>query len=163
VKSPIIVFCSWGDNITPPQQALGWITDLYEDDREIAANGQTIVYTLHQSIGHLGIFVSGKVAGKEHREFTSCMDLIDLTPPGLYEAVITEVQSDTPNRDLIDGRYLFRLEARTLDDVRRLVGRRPEDDMRFAVAAQVSEITQGLYRNFASPVVRTLANPVAAE
>ena len=26
IRSPIIVFCSWGDNITPPQQALGWIT-----------------------------------------------------------------------------------------------------------------------------------------
>ena len=23
IKSPIVVFCSWGDNITPPQQALG--------------------------------------------------------------------------------------------------------------------------------------------
>ena len=26
---PIVVFCSKGDNITPPQQALGWILDLY--------------------------------------------------------------------------------------------------------------------------------------
>src|SRR5262245_20692059 len=66
IRSPVIVLCSWGDNITPPQQALGWITDLYEHDDEIVANGQTIVYTLHQSIGHLGIFVSGKVATKEH-------------------------------------------------------------------------------------------------
>src|SRR5947199_663976 len=82
IRSPIIVFCSWGDNITPPQQALGWITDLYDHEREIVANGQTIVYTLHQSIGHLGIFVSGKVATKEHRELTTCMDMIDLTPPG---------------------------------------------------------------------------------
>ena len=62
IKSPIIVFCSWGDDITPPQQALGWILDLYDDDDDIVANGQTIVYSLHQSIGHLGIFVSGKVA-----------------------------------------------------------------------------------------------------
>ena len=65
------MFCSWGDDITPPQQALGWITDLYAEDSEIVANGQTIVYTLHQSIGHLGIFVSGKVATKEHGEFAS--------------------------------------------------------------------------------------------
>ena len=28
IKSPILVFCSKGDNITPPQQALGWILDL---------------------------------------------------------------------------------------------------------------------------------------
>ena len=91
IRSPIIVLCSWGDNITPPQQALGWITDLYEHDDEIVTNGQTIVYTLHQTIGHLGIFVSGKVATKEHAEFASCMEMIDLLPPGLYEAVITEV------------------------------------------------------------------------
>ena len=92
IRSPIIVLCSWGDNITPPQQALGWITDLYEHEDEIVANGQTIVYTLHQTIGHLGIFVSGKVATKEHAEFASCMEMIDLLPPGLYEAVITEVE-----------------------------------------------------------------------
>ena len=30
IRSPIVVFCSWGDNITPPQQALGWVTDLYD-------------------------------------------------------------------------------------------------------------------------------------
>ena len=29
IKSPILVFCSKGDNISPPPQALGWITDLY--------------------------------------------------------------------------------------------------------------------------------------
>lgn len=163
VKSPIIVFCSWGDNITPPQQALGWITDLYDDDREIAANAQTIVYTLHESIGHLGIFVSGKVADKEHREFTSCMDLIDLLPPGLYEAVIDDVGPDAKYPDLIEGRYLFRLEARTLDAVRQIVGPRPDDDMRFAVAAQVSEIGRGLYETMAAPFVRAAATEPMAE
>jgi len=69
IHSPIIVFCSWGDDITPPQQALHWILDLYDHEDEIVAAGQTIVYCLHQSIGHLGIFVSGKVATKEHDEF----------------------------------------------------------------------------------------------
>ena len=28
IRSPIVVFCSKGDNITPPQQALDWILDL---------------------------------------------------------------------------------------------------------------------------------------
>jgi pimeloyl-ACP methyl ester carboxylesterase len=60
ITAPIIVFCSWGDNITPPQQALDWVLDLYDSDRELVANGQTIVYTMHQDIGHLGIFVSGQ-------------------------------------------------------------------------------------------------------
>src|SRR6266436_6121761 len=30
IKSPIVVFCSWGDDIPPPQQALDWILDLYD-------------------------------------------------------------------------------------------------------------------------------------
>ena len=97
ITSPIIVFCSWGDNITPPQQALDWVLDLYDSDRELVANGQTIVYTMHQNIGHLGIFVSGKVATKEHGEFVTCMEMIDVLPPGSYEAVITEVDERTVN------------------------------------------------------------------
>ncbi len=88
IKGPIVVFCSRGDNITPPQQALDWILDLYNHEDEVIENGQTIVYTLHQSIGHLGIFVSGKVANKEDKELVDFMDMIDLLPPGLYEAVI---------------------------------------------------------------------------
>jgi poly(3-hydroxyalkanoate) synthetase len=80
IRSPIVVFCSEGDNITPPQQALGWILDLYEDVDDIRSYGQTIVYTIHKSIGHLGIFVSGGVARKEHGEFSSNIDLIDLLP-----------------------------------------------------------------------------------
>ena len=62
IRSPIVVFCSKGDNVTPPQQALGWILDLYENVDEIRSYGQTIVYTIHETVGHLGIFVSGGVA-----------------------------------------------------------------------------------------------------
>jgi hypothetical protein len=162
IRAPIIVFCSWGDNITPPQQALGWVLDLYDHEREIVANGQTIVYTLHDSIGHLGIFVSGKVATKEHGEFVSCMELIDVLPPGLYEAVITEVDENTVNPELVHGRYLFRLEARALNDIRALGGNDAEDDKRFATVERVSEINQGLYRTLAAPAIRaSVTEPVA--
>jgi pimeloyl-ACP methyl ester carboxylesterase len=153
ITSPIIVFCSWGDDITPPQQALGWILDLYDDDEEIVKAGQTIVYCLHQSIGHLGIFVSGKVATKEHGEFAQAMDMIDLMPPGLYEAVITGLDETVENRELVQGGYLFSLETRRLDDIRKLGGNSPADDMAFATAARVSEINQGLYRTLLSPAV----------
>jgi hypothetical protein len=163
IKAPIVCFCSWGDNITPPQQALNWILDLYDDVKEIVANGQTIVYSLHHTIGHLGIFVSGKVAAKEHREFVSCMEMIAAAPPGLYEAVITEVGEDTANRDLVDGKYLFRLERRTLDDIRAFGVNSPEDDKRFATVARVSEINSGLYRAFASPWIRPWFNEPIAE
>jgi hypothetical protein len=163
IRSPIIVFCSWGDNITPPQQALDWILDLYDDVKEIIANGQTIVYTLHHTIGHLGIFVSGKVATKEHREFVSCMEMIDLMPPGLYEATITDVGEDTENRDLVDGKYLFRLEARTLDDIRAFGVNAPEDDKRFEAVARVSEVNLSLYRTLAEPWIRASVTEPMAE
>jgi hypothetical protein len=162
ITAPIIVFCSWGDNITPPQQALGWILDLYDHDREIVENGQTIVYTMHQSIGHLGIFVSGKVASKEHGEFVSCIELIDALPPGLYEAVITEVDESTVNRNLVEGKYLFRLEARTLDNIRALGTNDAADDKRFATVARVSEINRGLYESAVAPAIRmSMMEPMA--
>ena len=104
IRSPIVVFCSKGDNVTPPQQALGWILDLYENVDEIRSYGQTIVYTIHESVGHLGIFVSGGVAKKEHGEFSSNIDLIDTLPPGLYEAVFESKTGDTANPDLVDRR-----------------------------------------------------------
>ncbi len=162
IQSPIIVFCSWGDNITPPQQALHWILDLYDHEHEIVANGQTIVYTMHQTIGHLGIFVSGAVAAKEHGELVSCMEMIEVLPPGLYEAVITEVDENTINRDLVQGRYLFRLEARTLAHIRALGGNDAADDARFATAARVSEINLGIYNTVAAPAVRGLSSEASA-
>ena len=33
IKQPIIVFASMGDNITPPQQAFNWISDIYSSHR----------------------------------------------------------------------------------------------------------------------------------
>jgi Protein of unknown function (DUF3141) len=158
IKSPIVVFCSWGDNITPPQQALDWILDLYDSEKEIAANGQTIIYALHQTIGHLGIFVSAKVATKEGEEFTRTIDIIDILPPGLYETVITEKAPETARPELVSGNYLVRFEARTLDDIRALGGNNAADDLRFATAARVSEINQGLYRTLASPVIHSMVN-----
>ncbi|MEA1652765.1 DUF3141 domain-containing protein [Nitrospirillum sp. BR 11164] len=162
IKSPIIVFCSWGDDITPPQQALDWILDLYESDAELAAGGQTIVYSLHPSIGHLGIFVSAKVAAKEHDEFTRTMDLIDVLPPGLYEAVFTE-KTGVAHAELVSGHYLTRFERRGLDDIRALGGNDARDDRRFATVARVSALNRDLYDRTLRPVVRRLATDHGAE
>ena len=162
IRSPIVVFCSKGDNITPPQQALGWILDLYEDVDDIRAYGQTIVYTIHESVGHLGIFVSAGVARKEHDEFSSNIDLIDVLPPGLYEAVLEAKGEDTVGSDLVAGQWVMRCEARTLDDIRALGGNDAADERRFATAARVSEINLALYRAFAQPVVRAMTSaPIA--
>jgi hypothetical protein len=163
IKSPIIVFCSFGDDITPPQQALDWILDPYEDVSDLIANGQTIIYSLHQSIGHLGIFVSGKVAKKEHEEFTLNMNLIDVIPPGLYEMVLTEAEGDTPRADLVEGKYIAKLEPRTLDDIRALGHNDAADQRRFETVARISDINQGLYRTFGSPTIKSLTTQTSAE
>jgi pimeloyl-ACP methyl ester carboxylesterase len=163
IRSPIVAFCSKGDNVTPPQQALGWILDLYDDVDEIRSYGQTIVYTVHESVGHLGIFVSGGVAKKEHNEFSSNIDLIDTLPPGLYEAVFEAKTADTINPDLAAGNWVMRCEARTLDDIRALGGNDAADERRFATAARVSETNLALYRTFAQPMVRALASSPMAE
>ncbi len=159
VRSPIVVFCSEGDNVTPPQQALGWILDLYDDVDEIRGYGQTIVYTIHKSIGHLGIFVSGKVARKEHDEFSSNIDMIDTLPPGLYEALFERKTAETAGADLAGGDWVMRCEARTLDDIRALGGNNAADEHCFETVDRVSQANLALYRTFMQPVVRALANP----
>lgn len=163
ISSPIVVFCSKGDNITPPQQALGWILDLYRDVDEIRAYGQTIVYTVHETVGHLGIFVSGGVAKKEHSEFSSNIDLIDVLPPGLYEATFEAKSADIANAELASGQWIMRCQQRTLDDIRAMGGNTAEDELRFATAARVSEINLANYRNFVQPWVRAAVTPQVAE
>ncbi|HMR33703.1 MAG TPA: DUF3141 domain-containing protein [Geminicoccaceae bacterium] len=163
IKSPIVCFCSRGDDITPPPQALGWILDLYDSVDDIRAHGQTIVYCVHETIGHLGIFVSGSVARKEHEEFAGNIDFIDVLPPGLWEAVIVGKRADEPNADLTVGEYVLRFEARNLDDIRAYGANDAEDERRFATVARVSEINLGLYRTFMQPFVQALANPAMSQ
>src|SRR5437762_1737417 len=84
IKTPIVLFASMGDNITPPQQAFNWVADVYGSTDEIKARGQVIVGLVHEDIGHLGIFVSGKVAKKEHAQIVSVLKSVEALPPGLY-------------------------------------------------------------------------------
>ena len=165
IRSPIVVFCSKGDNITPPQQALDWILDLYDNVDEIRAYGQTIVYTIHENVGHLGIFVSGRRrAKKEHGEFSSNIDLIDTLPPGLYEATFEAKTADTANPDLVGGDWVMRCEARTLDDIRAMGGNDAADERRFAAAdARVADtispsIARSCSRSCAPRSTRPLAD-----
>ncbi len=163
IRSPIVVFCSKGDNVTPPQQALGWILDLYDSVDEIRQHGQTIVYAVHEKAGHLGIFVSAGVARKEHDEFASNIDLIDVLPPGLYEAVLDPKGEAAGDSDLVGGEWIMRCETRTLDDIRALGSNSLEDERRFAAAARLSEINLALYRAWLQPAVRAAVTPAMAE
>ncbi|HEY2529730.1 MAG TPA: DUF3141 domain-containing protein [Xanthobacteraceae bacterium] len=163
IRSPVVVFCSKGDNVTPPQQALGWILDLYQDADEIRSYGQTIVYMVHEKVGHLGIFVSAGVARKEHGELSSNIDLIDTLPPGLYEAIFEAKTTVTANPDLVGGDWVMRCEIRTLDDIRALGGNDAADERCFAATDRVSQTNLAFYRTFVQPFVRAFVSPPLAQ
>ena len=162
IRTPIVVFASWGDNITPPQQALNWIADLYDSVDEIRLNEQTIVYCLHEKVGHLGIFVSASVAQRETSELAGALELIDTLPPGLYEAVIQDTTPGMPGLEYVQGRYLIQFVPRQIADILALDDGR-EDEQAFEVVKRVSQTNQALYDRFASPVVSMLANETSAK
>jgi hypothetical protein len=136
---------------------------LFRSDEDILAAGQTIVYAVHETIGHLGIFVSGGIAKKEHQEFASNIDLIDCLPPGLYEAVIQKKTPDAANVGLATGDYISRFERRSLKDIHALGGNTLDEERCFAAVARLSEVNNGLYRTTGQPVVRALATEQGAE
>jgi len=143
-----------GDNITPPQQAFNWVADVYGSTEEIKANGQVIVGLLHESIGHLGIFVSGKVAKREHAQIVNAMDSIEALPPGLYGMRI----ADRP-----DGGYDVTFVEHRLEDVMKRLNRfKREDEKAFTAAKAVSEFNQRAYEIFGRPVVQGLAHEEVA-
>jgi len=163
ITSPIIVFTSTGDNISPPPQTLGWILDLYRDVEDIRATDRTIVYCLNHKGGHLALFVSTKVGAKQDEEFVQLMDVIDCLAPGLYEMVISPRPTDVPRDGFVTGDWTARFEARSLDDIRALGRNSPDDDRAFAAVARLSELNLSTYRTFLQPLVRALANQPAAD
>jgi len=156
VRAPVIVFASAGDNITPPGQALRWIADIYRDEREIRGRGQTIVYLLHDQVGHLGIFVSGKVARKEHSEIATTLEMIEAVAPGLYEMRITGAEGGGEPRE-----WQVELVERTIDDIRRLSGDSGSEE--FPAVAKVSALNETAYDVLVSPLVRAIATDAGAE
>lgn len=151
IEVPVIVFASHGDNITPPQQALNWIPDLYVSVSELQAHGRVIIYTLHDSVGHLGIFVSAQVANKQHEQIGSVVKTIELLAPGLYEMLI----SKDP------GGYTVSFEARTIEDILKLDDGR-EEELEFAAVAGFSEWATKTYELTWQPLIRSLVTPAAA-
>ena len=162
IKAPIICFCSEGDNITPPQQALDWILDNYESVDEIRRAGQTILYCLNQKVGHLAIFVGTAVAAKEHAEFMNYMSLIDVMPPGLYEIVISQKPQGETAGTGGAGDYDLRIEARGLEDIRALGCNSLDDEREFAAVARVSEVNNTLYETYLQPWVKAMTSPQLA-
>ena len=151
----MVVFASFGDNITPPQQAFNWIVKTYGTVDEIKRRGQVIVFIGHSKVGHLGIFVSARIARKEHREIIASFDMLDYLPPGLYEMQIDEDPE-------VSGEYAVRYTEKTMDDIMALDDGLA-DEKAFLAVRRVSEVTDLFYRSFVSPWIRMTNNDWAAE
>jgi pimeloyl-ACP methyl ester carboxylesterase len=158
VKAPIVLFASLGDNITPPQQAFNWVADVYRSTEEIKLRGQVIVGLMHEDIGHLGIFVSGKVAKKEHAQIVSVLQSIEALPPGLYGMKIAE-REDAAGQPAYDVSFV---ELRLEDAAQRLNRLERDDEKVFEAVNAVSEFNQRAYELFLRPWVQALASEPAA-
>jgi len=158
IRSPIVLFASMGDNITPPQQAFNWVMDLYGSTEEIKARGQVIVGMMHESVGHLGIFVSGKVAQKEHAQIVSVLKSIELLPPGLYGMVIEETERADGGVD-----YTVEFREHSLEEIAERFNRfQRADEKPFEAVAALSDFNQRAYELFAQPLVQAMSNEMSA-
>lgn len=155
IKNPLVVFASYGDNITPPHQALAWIPAVYKNTEALKQAGQRIVYLTNPHVGHLGIFVSASVARLEHRAILESLDEITALAPGLYEMKIDNPSGDP---DCHKPQFSVRLEPRRVEDVRFGYPREA-----FERVERTSEFNESMYRTFMSPWVRMAANPWTAE
>lgn len=158
IRSPIVMFASLGDNITPPQQAFNWVADVYGSTDEIKARGQVIVGLMHEEVGHLGIFVSGKVANKEYKQIVSVLKSIEALPAGLYGMRIDESRR-------ADGTTAYEVqfeELRLEDIVQRMNRYQREDEQPFQAVKAVADFNQHAYELLAQPWVQATSNEYSA-
>jgi pimeloyl-ACP methyl ester carboxylesterase len=157
IRSPIFAFASEGDNITPPPQALNWIKKVFGTVEEIKRCNQIIIYMLHQKVGHLGIFVSGSVARKEHRQILGNLGWLEYLQPGLYEMVIDEPPLHPKQQD-----WRVSFVERDMEDIFKLDDGQ-EDEHAFSRVSKVSRLNDALYSTWLRPWIRMAVNEQMAE
>ena len=155
IKNPLVIFTSFGDNITPPQQALGWVPAVYPSTDALKEAGQRIIYLTNPHVGHLGIFVSASVARLEHRAILESLDEIEALAPGLYEM---KIENPTGDPDCHKPQYMVQFEPRNVEDLAQ-----PYPSIAFERVEQVSVLNESLYKNFLSPWVQAFSNPFTAD
>lgn len=154
IRNPLVLFASYGDNITPPHQALGWIPAVYKDTKALKEAGQRIVYLTNPHVRHLGIFVSARTARFEHRAILENLEEIEALAPGLYEM---KIDNPTGDPDCRKPHYSVRFEARRVEDLRF-----DYPAAEFERVRQQSDVNEQVYSAFVSPWVRAMANPWTA-
>lgn len=156
IQNPMIVFASYGDNITPPAQALGWVPQVYKDTADLKSAGQRIVYLTNPHVGHLGLFVSASVAKLEHRAILESLDEIEALEPGLYEM---KIDNPTGDPDCHKPDFAVRFEPRDVADI----GERQQNPAALVNVRRMSELNEAAYSLFVSPWITAASNPLTAE
>ena len=154
LHSPLVIFASYGDNITPPHQALAWLSAVYKTTASLKEAGQRIVYLINPHVGHLGIFVSASVARFEHRAILESLGDIEALAPGLYEM---KISNPTGDPDCHKPQYSVTFEERRVEDLTFDYPRKAFERVR-----QVSDMNETFYRTFVSPWVQAAATPWTA-
>src|SRR3954463_11491505 len=111
---------------------------------------------MHQSIGHLGIFVSAGVARKEHAQIVDLLEYIEHLPPGLYGMQVKDQRTNGATR------YDVVLTERRVEDLQALQKYARKDEIPFAAVEKVSAFNASLYEAFVHPVLGALVTPEAA-
>ena len=155
IESPLIIFASYGDNITPPHQALGWVPAVYRSTDALKKAGQRIVYLTNPHIGHLGIFVSASVARFEHRAILESLHEIEALAPGLYEM---KIDNPTGDPECARDQYSVRFKPRNVEDLHF-----DYPQAAFRRVREVSEFNETVYRAFIGPWVKAISNPWLSE
>ena len=75
---------------------------------------------MHEDVGHLGIFVSGQVAKKEHAQIVDLLEYIEQLPPGLYGMQIEEQEAERQRQ------YDVMLTERRVEDLQSIAEIRPQ-------------------------------------
>ena len=121
-----------------------------------------IIYIIHEKIGHLGIFVSGSVAKKEHTGIIGNFDLIEYLAPGLYEMTINEEAGRLGQTD-----FEPRLQRRTIREMLAQVGGvetdTGEEGGDFRRVSDLSQINDKLYQAFVQPWIRLWSSEFTGE
>jgi uncharacterized protein DUF3141 len=154
IRNPLVIFASYGDNITPLHQALGWIPIVYADTEDLKRAGQRIVYLINPHVGHLGIFVSAKVVRFEHRAILQSFEQVKALPPGLYEM---KIDNPTGDPDCRRDAYSVRFEERRVEDLRFSA-----DRAAFVRVAEVSKQIDNFYSATVGRWVQAISTPLWA-
>src|SRR5690242_17335956 len=112
---------------------------------------------MHKSVGHLGIFVSGAVARREHAQIVDLPEYIEHWPPGLSGMQIEEEHTDRATR------YDVTLTERRVEELQSLQKYARRDEVPFGAAAAVSDLNASMYEAFVHPVLRAAVPPELAK